>query len=193
MQATITRVEKLEIGGLTVEGMMGVFADVSSVLKKAPGTQGVLSVSIFQGLLITYNYPEKKIEFRRGALPAKNDESIWGWSAGQLPSFTADVAGQSVRMDLDTGSARGFVIDAAIAKNLEWLEAPSEGAKVRTVEVETKSLTGRMKGVIRVGKFSFEDPRLSYHDGFNNVGSAVLKDFVVTLDPKNHRLELKRE
>jgi hypothetical protein len=45
----------------------------------------------------------------------------------------------------------------------------------------------------RVGKFSFENPRLDYHDGFNNLGSAVLKDFVVTLDPKNRRLELKRD
>ena len=50
-----------------------------------------------------------------------------------------------------------------------------------------------MNGIIRVGKFSFENPLLAYHNGFNNLGSAVLKDFVVTLDPKNRRLELKRD
>jgi hypothetical protein len=46
---------------------------------------------------------------------------------------------------------------------------------------------------IRVGKFSFENPRLDYHDGFNSLGSAMLKDFIVTLDSKNRRLELKRD
>jgi hypothetical protein len=67
------------------------------------------------------------------------------------------------------------------------------GGALRTVDMETKTFTGRMNGIIRVGKFSFENPRLVYHDGFNNLGSAVLKDFVVTLDPKNWRLELKRD
>lgn len=76
---------------------------------------------------------------------------------------------------------------------MQWLEAPSEGANIRTVDMETKTLAGRMNGIIRVGKFSFENPLLAYHNGFNNLGSAVLKDFVVTLDPKNRRLELKRD
>jgi hypothetical protein len=53
--------------------------------------------------------------------------------------------------------------------------------------------TRRMNGIIRVGKVSFENPRLDYHDGFNNLGSAMLKYFVVTLDPENRRLELKRD
>jgi predicted aspartyl protease len=193
LPATVTRVEKIEIGGLTVEGVMAVFADLSAVLQKAPDVQGVLSAPMFQGLLVTYNYSAKKIEFSRGELPKEDGQTVFAWSAGNLPSITADIVGQSVRMDLDTGASAGFVVDTAIANKLAWVEAPSEGPKLRTVDVETKTLTGRMKGVIRIGKFSFENPRVDYHDGFNNVGSAVLKDFIVTLDPTNRRLELKRE
>jgi predicted aspartyl protease len=193
LPATVTRVAKIEIGGLTVEGVMAVFADLSAVLQKAPDVQGVLSAAMFQGLLVSYNFSARKIEFRRGELPKEDGQTVFAWSAGNLPSITADIAGQSVRMDLDTGAIAGFVVDTAIAKKLAWLVEPSEGPRLRTVDVETKTLTGRMKGVIRIGKFSFENPRLDYHDGFNNVGSAVLKDFTVTLDPKNRRLELKRE
>lgn len=193
LPATVTRVAKIEIGNLTIEGVMAVFADLSVVLKKAPDVQGVLSAAMVPGLLVTYNFPAKRIEFRRGELPAENRQTIFAWPAGKLPSLTADVAGQSVRMDVDTGAISGFVVDTAVANKLQWLEAPSEGAKMRTVDMETKSFTGRINGTIRVGKFSFENPRLDYHDGFNNLGSAALKDFIVTLDPKNRRLELKRD
>ena len=191
--ATVTRVAKIEIGGLTIEGVMAVFADLSEVMKKAPEVQGVLSVSMFQGLLVTYNFPAKTIEFRRGELPGENGQTIFAWPAGKLPGVTADIGGQSVRMDFDTGALGGFVVDSAIANKLAWIEGPTEGSGLQTVEMESKTFTGRVKGTIRIGKFSFENPQLNYHDGFNNVGSTVLKDFVVTLDPKNRRLELKRD
>jgi predicted aspartyl protease len=194
LPATVTRVAKIEIGSLTIEGVTAVFADLSAVfLKKAPDVQGVLSAAMVPGLLVTYNFPAREIEFRHGELPSEDGQTIFVWSAGNLPSLTADVGGQSVRMDVDTGAISGFVVDTAVANKLQWLEAPSEGEKIRTVDMETKTFTGRMNGIIRVGKFSFENPRLVYHDGFNNLGSAVLKDFVVTLDPKNRRLELKRD
>jgi predicted aspartyl protease len=191
--ATLTRIDTIEIGELKLEGVMAVFADLAPVLQKVPEAQGVLSVSMFQGLLVTFDFPAKKIQFRRGELPQENDQTIFAWPAGKLPSVTANIAGQSVPMDLDTGANRGFVVDAAIAKKLDWLEAPAETTAARTVDAESKTFSGRVKGTIRIGKFTFENPRLDYHEGFNNVGSTVLKDFVITLDPKNRRLELKRE
>jgi predicted aspartyl protease len=192
--ATITRVAKIEIGGLTLEGVTAVFADLSVLHKKAPDVQGVLSAAMFQGLLVTFNYPAKKIEFKRGELPAEDGQTIFGWAGAKGgPSFTADVGGQSVQMDLDTGSTSGFVISRTIASKLAWLQTPSEGTPIRTLDRETKSFTGQMKGIIRIGKFSFENPRVDYHEGFNNVGYEVLKDFIVTLDSKNHRFELSRD
>jgi predicted aspartyl protease len=191
--ATVTRVAKIEIGSLTIEGVTAVFADLSAVLKKAPDIQGVLSVATVSGLLVTYDFPAKKIEFKRGELPSEDGQTIFAWPVGKLPSLRADVAGQSVQMDVDTGAISGFVVDTAVAKKVKWLEPPSAGAKMHTVDTETTTFTGRINGTIRVGKFSFENPRLDYHDGFNNLGSAALKDFIVTLDPKNRRLELKRD
>jgi hypothetical protein len=133
---------------------------LSEVMKKAPDVRGVLSVSMFQGLLVTYNFPAKKIEFRRGELPGESGQTIFGWPPGTLPSVMADIAGQSVRMDLDTGALAGFVVDSAIANKLAWIEGPTKGSKLRTVEMESKTFTGRMKGIVRIGKFSFENPRL---------------------------------
>jgi len=194
LPATVTRVAKIEIGSLTIEGVTAVFADLSAVfLKKAPDVQGVLSAAMVPGLLVTYNFPARKIEFRHGELPSEDGQTIFVWPAGNLPSLTADVGGQSVRMDVDTGAISGFVVDTAVANKLQWLEAPSEGEKIRTVDMETKTFTGRMNGIIRVGKFSFENPRVDYHEGFNNVGYEVLKDFIVTLDSKNRRFELSRD
>jgi len=65
LPATVTRVAKIEIGGLTVEGVMAVFADLTAVQQKSPDVQGVLSAAMFQGLLVSYNFTAKKIEFNR--------------------------------------------------------------------------------------------------------------------------------
>jgi predicted aspartyl protease len=193
--ATITRVAKIEIcDGLALKGVTAVFADLSAVQKKAPDVQGVLSAAMFQGLLVAFNYPTKTIEFRRGELPAEDGQTLFAWAAAEgLPSFTADVGGQSVRMHLDTGSSSGFILNTTIASKLTWLQAPSEGMPIRTLDMETNSFAGQMKGIIRIGKFVFENPRLKYAEGFNNMGYEVLKDFVVTLDPKNRRFELSRD
>ena len=191
--ATVTRITNMEIGDLKIEGIAAVYADLSEMMKKAPDVQGALSVSMFQGLLVTYNFPARKIEFRHGELPKEDGQTIFSWPADKLPSVPADIAGQSIRMDLDTGARAGFVIDSGVANKLAWVEAPTEGSSLRTLDTESKTFTGRMKGAIRIGKFSFENPQLDYHDGFNNVGSSVLKDFVITLDPKNRRVELKRD
>ncbi len=59
-------------------------------------------------------------------------------------------------------------------------------------EVEIKQ--GQLKGSIRLGRFEFPEPSVTYpalsQDG--NIGSQALKDFTLTFDQKNHRVKLAR-
>jgi hypothetical protein len=193
LPATVTRIEKIEIGGLTIDGASAVYADLSAVLKKVPNVQGVLSTALMPGILVSFNYPAKEIEFRRGELPPADGQTIFEWSAKEKVSkLPVEVGSENIRMQLDTGSTSGFSVTAALSRKLTWMEEPVEGDKNRTVDLESRAFTGRVKGSVRVGKFLFDNPLVQYSgDGLNTIGYDVLKNFVVTIDAKNRRLELK--
>ena len=194
--ATLTKIEKIEIAGLRLEGVSAVCADLSMVQKRlASDVQGVLSATMLDGLLVAYDYPAGKIGFRRGELPAADGQTVFDWPAGErLPSVMMDLAGQTVRIDIDTGSGNGFTLTQAMAAKLEWLETPVAAGPMHTLDTVTQTASGRMKGEIRIGKFVFTNPQVRTNDGvMKTVGYEVLKDFVFTLDPKNRRFELGQE
>ena len=194
--ATLTKIEKIEIAGLRLEGVSAVCADLSMVQKRlASDVQGVLSATMLDDVLVAYDYPARKIGFRRGELPAADGQTVFDWPAGErLPSVMMELAGEAVRVDIDTGSGNGFIITQAMAAKLEWLETPVAAGPMHTLDTVTQTAAGRMKGEIRIGKFVFANPQVRTNDGvMKTVGYEVLKNFVFTLDPKNRRFELRRE
>jgi hypothetical protein len=154
----------------------------------------VISAQIFDGLLVSYDFPAGEMRFWRGALRAADGQTVFAWSRGaRLPSVEMDIAGEPVQLDLDSGSQGTFTIAQKYAVNLTWAEPPVAVSPIKLLDTEYKAYRGRLKGTIHFGKFSFENPLLNYHEGpFNNVGYQILKDFVFTLDPANRRFELSK-
>ena len=194
MTATLTPIDRLEIGGLTAGHFTALAMDLAALQQKVPGLAGVISVQLFAGLLVSYDYPAGVVRFRRGALPAADGRTIFDWPRGQgKPSVLMDVAGRPVRVDLDTGSQGTFTLSQEHAAGLAWLEGPAAGDPVKLVDATYAAWRGRLKGTIRFGQYTFENPALTIHAGpFNNVGYPVLKDFVFTVDPANRRFELTK-
>lgn len=194
--ATLTKIERIDVAGLRLEGVSAVCADLALVRQRvSPDIQGVLSATMLDDLLVAYDYPAGKIEFRRGMLPAADGQSVFEWPAGErLPSAMLDLSGQKIRLDLDTGSRSGFTIPQTLTTKLEWLEAPVTDGAIHTLDTITPATTGRMKGEIRLGKFTFKNPQVRSNDGvMKTIGYEVLKDFVLTLDPLHRRFELRRK
>jgi uncharacterized protein YceK len=80
--AMVTRIDQLELGQAQVSGLFAVSLDLSTVLSGSQAPRGVLSAASFPGLLITFDYPEKRVELRTGELPAADDQTISAWDAG---------------------------------------------------------------------------------------------------------------
>ena len=192
--AAITPVEKLEIGGLVVENFTTLAMDLAGLQKRVPGLVGVISAQMLDGLLVSYDYPAGQMHFLRNELPAADGKTVFDWPRGQRkPSVVMDVAGEAIRVDIDSGSQGTFTLAQKNVGKLAWLEAPVERNPIKLVDTEYKAWRGRLKGTISFGQFSFENPSLAYHEGpFNNVGYPVLKDFVFTIDPANRRFELRK-
>jgi S1-C subfamily serine protease len=146
------------------------------------------------GLLVTLDYPAKKVTFRRGALPEADGREIFGWDRSTgLPEIPANVAGQTVMVHLDSGSSGGVAFPTELAKKL-----PLDGPLVDTgfakaVDHVRPIQSAPLKGTFTIGRYTLDHPRLSFFDiakDKGNVGAAVLSQFSITIDPANARLRL---
>jgi hypothetical protein len=194
--ATLTRIGRIEIDGLRLEGVSAVYADLSQLQQRlATDIAGVLSATMLDGLLVTYDYPAHRIGFRQGGLPAADGRTVFNWPEGErLPSVPMEIGGRTVQIDIDTGSGGGFTVTQTTTAGLTWLEAPVAAEPIRTLDRATPSATARLQGNIRIGQYTFTNPVIRTNDGvLQMIGYEVLKDFVLTLDAKNHRFELRKE
>lgn len=193
--ATLTKVDSIEIGELHLSGVSAVYADLSLLQTRlSPEIMGVLSSTMLDGLLVAFDYPAKKIGFRRGALPAADELTVFTWPAGErLPSVPVSLAGRVMRLDIDTGSTGGFTVPATLVDNVSWLETPVATEPIRTLDGTTPAALGRLQGEVRLGKFTFRDPAIRTNQGvLHLIGYQVLQDFTLTLDAKHRRFELRQ-
>ena len=192
--ARVSQVDKLEIGPLAAEGLSMLEMDLSGLQKRVPGLKGVISVHMFAGILITYDYPAAMMRYRRGELPAADEQTIFAWPSGhRLPSVVMHFGKEDVRVDLDTGSQGGLTLAQGSVGKFEWSEPPLPDKPIELVDRQLKSFKARFKGTVSFGSYRLENPQIRFHEGtYNNVGYEVLKDFVLTIDSANRRFELRK-
>lgn len=193
--AVLTRVETIELGGLRLEGVAAVYTDMSQMQHHLGSPiAGVLSATMLDGLLVTYNYPAKRIEIRAGGLPAADGRMVFDWPANErLLSVPMEIDGHATIIDIDTGSNGGFTLPQTTTRGLAWLEGPVAAESIRTMDHSTPSAVGRLRGDIRIGQFTFSNPSIRTNDGvLATIGYDVLKDFVLTVDAKSRRFELRK-
>jgi hypothetical protein len=189
----LLRIEKVEMGGLTITGLSAVSMDLSRVFHGTNDPVGVLSAGLFPGYLVTFDYPGKRIVLRAGELPAANGADVFEFKAGRpLPALTAWVAGVSIELDLDTGSGAGLTIPAEYAARVPLSGELVPAKPDRRVDRALTAKEGRLKGTVKIGRFAFENPTIRFVEDIPQglVGFEILRRFAVTFDSKNHRLRL---
>ena len=167
-RVTVTRIDKLELGEAEIFGLLAVSADVSTVWTGNQIPQGVLNAASFPGLLVTLDYPKKRIELRRGELPA---------------------------VALNLGLASGIDLPERYADLLRLASKPVAvpRTKTNTGDGESDITVATLKGVAKLGQFTMNHPQIRFIDdmAFGNIGCEILQRFVVTLDSKDRRIRLE--
>jgi len=189
--AKIVRVDGLVIGGKLRAAFSCAAADLT-----IPGPQkhwGVLSPNQFPGLLIIWDFAHRRIVFRRGSLPAPDGVRVFSYEGEPLPTVPVEVAGRRVRVHVDTGSSGGLTLPAALQDSLPLAGPPVEGRVARTVDREMKLLDAKLTGKVVLGGLTLTDPEIALNPAarVGNVGSRMLKDFDVTMDPQLRRIRLQ--
>jgi hypothetical protein len=193
--ATVTRIDQLELGGAQVSGLFAVSLDLSTVLTGSQAPRGVLSAASFPGLLITLDYPKKRVELRPGELPAADGQTIFAWDAGdRVPAVPITLNELRLKVDLDSGSGSGITLPRKYADILRLASKPAAARKEKTVDGELQVSVATLDGVAKLGQFAINNPQIRFVEAmpFGNIGYEILSQFAVTLDTKNRRIRLER-
>ena len=195
-QATVTRIDKIELGEAEVSGLPAVSVDLSKVWTGNRIPQGVLNAASFPGLLVTLDYSKKRIELRRGTLPAVDGKTIFEWDAeGTLPSVPLNLNGLKLDVALNLGLASGIDIPERYADLLQLASEPVAVPKTKTNtgDGESDITVATLNGRAKLGQFTIDRPQIRFIDemAFGNIGREVLQQFVVTLDSEGRRIRLE--
>jgi len=155
------------------------------------GIDGVIGLQLFNGLIVTFDYPNKSFNVDGGGLPAADGAKILTYRVEHgVPNIDIDVAGQKVKTDIDSGSPALLSMPLSLAKSLPLDGEPKVVGHGRTVGNEFDIYSAPMKGEAHVGAITLTDPRVDFVDLFPNanLGFRFLKDYAVTFDPANHRV-----
>jgi hypothetical protein len=194
------RLEELAVGAAVLQGVAVRRAPMLAALGGTNSPRGVLSASYFPGYLVVFDYPAKKIIIRQGSLPPGDDRRVFQYTAGDvLPRVPVRIAGHEFRLHVDSGAPSGLTVPTKFSDEIPLTEKPREVGHFRTPGGEFPVLAGTVNGPITLGEYKLEIAQINFSDvkpgpgpAVGNMGYQVLRDFIVTLDSKNHRIRFER-
>lgn len=194
---TVAHIKSLKIGEAKFEEFDAIVDEIKSLTSMSDRLQVVLGRPMFEELLLTIDYPKRKMKLERGALPEPNGRDVLPLKRDEHGNLLVQVRllNEDAWMILDTGhTGDGILLSRFRLIALPWLSQPVEGGEVGTVLGKVRSRVGRMNGDAAIGQYRFEKPivAISYDDDAEYIGADILRHFVVTIDQKNNRVQLKR-
>jgi hypothetical protein len=155
---------------------------------------GVVGLQMFHSLLVTFDYPGKKIIINGGKLSAGDPHVLKYRTEKGIPNIDIDVAGTKVSMDIDAGSPALLSLPLSLAKSLPLEAEPRVVGHGRTMTNEFDVYAATLKGEAHVGDITVATPQLDFVEIFpvGNIGSRFLSQYTVTFDPANHLVKFEK-
>jgi CubicO group peptidase (beta-lactamase class C family) len=185
----VVRVEDVQIGSARMAGVMAAVAD-----RPGPGEQpdGVIGLSLFSGLTVTIDYPKEQLRVSREPLPAAGEHVVPFRTEHGIPQIDVEPAGVKMTADVDTGSPA--LLSTPPSAGLPFSGEPRVVGKGRTVGNEFDIKAAELNGDLRVAGWTQARPMVDIVDLFprGNIGARFLRQYAVTFDLANKRLQLMR-
>jgi hypothetical protein len=195
-------IKELTFGPVKATGVEALVLPVTAMFGKIDKPpRGALSAQSFPGYLLCFDYPGKKITLRKGALPDTDGRAIFAYGADDpLPVVPLKVGGEEVKVNLDTGAPFALALPTKYKDQLRLAVPAVEKGKAITHSGEFPIFKGTVDGDIEIGEFKLRSRDLAFTDVAlhpqavpqGQLGYAALRDFVVTLDSANRRVQFAR-
>jgi hypothetical protein len=186
----------VHLGGIAIGGSLeaSIYCLAADLPTSGPQPYwGILSANQLPGLLVTWDFTQRRVTFRRGQLPTPDGRQVFSYEGDVLPSVPVLVAGRLLRVGVDTGSPCGLMLPASLQDSLPLSARPVKGGMTRTVDREVRVFDTRLAGIFVMGGRVYADPPLELNPAARrgNVGNQVLVDFETTLDAQQMRIRLR--
>jgi hypothetical protein len=193
----VARFNKLQVAGAAFEEFDAIAEDFESLASLSARLDVVLGRPVFRDVLLTIDYPNRRLIIERGALPEPNGRDVLALKRDESGALLvpARIGNEEAWLMLDTGhTGNGLLLSRYRLLGTRWASTPVEGGKVRGFIGEGIARIGRMDGDAVVGRYTFTRPILSISsdDDHEFIGADLLRHFRMTIDQKNNRLRLTR-
>ena len=195
-----TGLSLFQIDSMTFGGMSFNDFRVAEMPRGATGVDGILGLPFFHDVLLTIDYPARKLGITRDTLPVADGQTILQLSkAGPFWAMPIEFAGKKLRGVLDTRATGSLSIVPELAATLPFeteLQVVGRAGGAGIPDAVIKA--GKLAGDVKLGRYTFTRPNITSRalpPMFPKeplVGDIVLRQFVVSLDQKNGRLRLER-
>lgn len=193
--ANRNRIDALELGGATFSNFIGVSWDRSPIYKEG-APRGVLGMPLFKELLLTVDYPGKRIVISRGSLSNANGNDVLEYTYSERGLFGIPVKIGSTEMTatLDTGSPGGISFPTEYMEKLPLADKPKEIGRARTVGGEAVIYGAKLKDKVKLGGYVFDEPDVAFFDRLVhlNIGYGFIGQFAITIDQRSRRIKFQR-
>jgi hypothetical protein len=178
------------------------FRNFDAVVDELPVLKGlsdqlelVLARPIFRDVLLTIDYPRRKLSIEHGTLPEPNGRDVLPLRSDDHGHLLVPVklAQEEAWLILDTGhTGQGLLLSRYRLIAMRWASTPVEGDEIRSFLGTTRSRIGRMNGDMTIGQYTISRPivAIAYDDDREFLGADILRHFIVTIDQKNNRIRL---
>jgi hypothetical protein len=183
----IVQVEVVRLGEARLEDVtVGAYENLD--------VDGVIGYNVLQYSSFTLDFPNRRFELHRRALPPPDGRSIFSYELqGRMPYVRVTLGTESLPLNLDTGATEWVTIPPRLQSRLRWLKPPAPG---RTV---TNNQTGRIRileahlaGTLRLGPLEIPEPLVYINPDADDawLGAAAMSRAVWTFDPRQLRVKV---
>lgn len=194
IEAEDVSIATLEMGSITIRGAKALSYDLSKIFPK-DAVRGVLGMPLFADKLLTIDYSRTLVSVMDGELPAANGKDVISYELldGNF-EITVGVNGKPYKILFDTGASSGFTFPMKLVPEFVLDSELREIGKARTVNNTFPVYGANLKGSVSLGGYVYESPAVSFNEVLPvaTLGYQVLKDYVITIDQKNRRIQLRK-
>lgn len=193
-EVDVVRIGTLTVGDLTLHKIR---AEVDDFERRPPEEKvdGVLGIGLFEELLLTLDYPRKRLRIERGALAAEGPGIVPFDNADGIPTLRMRIGDQEIETHVDSGNmAAEIVLPASLIGKIPLAAEPVVVGKARTAFNEFEIRQAPLAATVVIGGLEVPNPRVDFVDlfPFANLGHRFLRQFAVTIDQKAHRIRFQR-
>jgi hypothetical protein len=197
-EVDIVKLDSIAFGGVQFHNVEAIMRDYNRMSPpNAPHIDGILGFNLFTDYLLTLDYVGKRVRLEQGELPKADGREILNFqSADGTPTVELQVGALKVNANIDSGNMRSeLTLPSAMIEKLSLAAPPKVVGRARTTSNEFEIKEAALNDSLHLGGYEIAGPTIIFADIFKdaNIGSRLLKNFVLTFDQKNHRVRLIRQ